>query len=94
MAETVFALTGIAAAIIYVLAVVIGGTLMAGGRFSLLASIVGTIIIQATTTSMYAFGVPAFALQAIKAVVVIFVILLYSEQVRGLIRRLTVQKEA
>jgi simple sugar transport system permease protein len=60
---------------------------MAGGRFSLLASIIGTIIIQATTTSMYAFGVPAFALQAIKAVVVIFVILLYSEQVRGFVRR-------
>jgi simple sugar transport system permease protein len=71
-----------------ILAVVIGGTLMAGGRFSLLASIVGAIIIQATTTSMYAFGVPAFALQAIKAVVVIFVILLYSEQVRGFVRRI------
>jgi hypothetical protein len=39
-------------------------------------------------------GVPAFALQAIKGVVVILVILLYSEQVRGLVRRFGVQKEA
>lgn len=77
-----------------ILAVVIGGTLMAGGRFSLLASIVGAWVIQAITTSMYAIGIPAFALQAIKAVVVIFVILLYSEQVRGLLRRVSVQKEA
>ena len=77
-----------------ILAVVIGGTLMSGGRFSLLASIVGAWVIQAITTSMYARGVPAFALQAIKAVVVIFVILLYSEQVRGLVQKITVRKEA
>jgi ribose/xylose/arabinose/galactoside ABC-type transport system permease subunit len=77
-----------------ILAVVIGGTLMSGGRFSLLASIVGAWVIQAITTSMYAIGVPAFALQAIKGVVVIFVILLYSEQVRGFVQRITAQKEA
>ena len=77
-----------------ILAVVIGGTLMAGGRFSLLASIVGAWVIQAITTSMYAVGVPPFALQAIKGVVVIFVILLYSEQVRGFVQKITAQKEA
>jgi simple sugar transport system permease protein len=67
---------------------------MAGGRFSLLASVVGAMVIQAMTTSMYAVGVPAFALQAIKGLVVIAVILLYSEQVRGFVRRITSQKEA
>ncbi len=77
-----------------ILAVVIGGTLMSGGRFSLFASIVGAWVIQAITTSMYAIGVPAFALQAIKGVVVIFVILLYSEQVRSLVRKIGAQKEA
>lgn len=77
-----------------ILAVVIGGTLMAGGRFSLLASMVGALVMQAVTTSMYAIGVPPFALQAIKGVVVVFVILLYSEQVRGFVRRITAQGEA
>jgi ribose/xylose/arabinose/galactoside ABC-type transport system permease subunit len=77
-----------------ILAVVIGGTLMSGGRFSLLASIIGAWVMQAITTSSYAVGVPAFALQAIKGVVVILVILLYSEQVRGLVRRIGAQKEA
>jgi len=77
-----------------ILAVVIGGTLMSGGRFSLLGSIVGAWVMQAVTISMYAIGVPAFALQAIKGVVVIFLILLYSEQVRGLVRRISAQKEA
>jgi simple sugar transport system permease protein len=74
-----------------ILAVVIGGTLMAGGRFSLLASVVGALVIQATTTSMYAIGVPANAVLAIKGLVVVFVILLYAEQVRDLVRRITGQ---
>jgi simple sugar transport system permease protein len=75
-----------------ILAVVIGGTSMAGGRFSLLASLIGAIVIQAISTSMYAIGVPAFALKAIKGLVVVFVILLYSEQVRSLFRKITTQK--
>lgn len=66
-----------------ILAVVIGGTLMSGGRFSLAASVIGALIIQATTTTMYAVGVPAMAAQAIKALVVLIVILLYSKQTRA-----------
>lgn len=72
-----------------ILAVVIGGTALGGGgRFSLLASIVGAIVIQAITTSMYAVGVPANALLAIKGIVVIAVILVLSAQVKGAIGRL------
>ncbi len=70
-----------------ILAVVIGGTLLgAGGRFSLLGSAIGGLVIQATTTSMYAVGVPASAITAVKAVVVIGVILLYSDQTRQVLR--------
>lgn len=76
-----------------ILAVVIGGTAMAGGRFSLLASMVGALVMQAITQSMYAIGVPAFALQAIKAVVVIFVILLYSDQIKGFVRKISAPKK-
>jgi len=76
-----------------ILAVVIGGTAMKGGRFSLLASMVGALVMQAITQSMYAIGVPAFALQAIKAVVVILVILLYSEQVRTFVRGISASKK-
>ncbi len=76
-----------------ILAVVIGGTAMAGGRFSLLASMVGALVMQAITQSMYAIGVPAFALQAIKAIVVVLVILLYSDQVRGFVQRVSAPKK-
>jgi ribose/xylose/arabinose/galactoside ABC-type transport system permease subunit len=70
-----------------ILAVVIGGTVLgAGGRFSLLGSAIGGLVIQATTTSMYAVGVPASAITAVKAVVVIAVVLLYSQQVQDLMR--------
>jgi simple sugar transport system permease protein len=70
-----------------ILAVVIGGTILgAGGRFSLLGSAIGGLILQATITSMYAVGVPASAITAVKAVVVIVVILLYSQQAQDLMR--------
>jgi ribose/xylose/arabinose/galactoside ABC-type transport system permease subunit len=81
-----------------ILAVIIGGTLLGmGGRFSLLASGIGALVIQATTTSSLAIGVPASALIAVKAVVVIVVILLYSQQVKDALGKLTSrnrQKEA
>ncbi len=73
-----------------ILAVIIGGTQLGlGGRFSLLASAIGALVIQATNTSSLAIGVPASALIAVKAVVVIVVILLYSQQVRDFFRRIT-----
>jgi simple sugar transport system permease protein len=84
---------GLSAELDAILAVVIGGTSMSGGRFSLLASVVGALVMQAVTQSMYAIGVPAFALQAIKSIVVIIVILLFSEQVRGFIRNIGAKKK-
>jgi hypothetical protein len=42
---------------------------------------------------MYAIGVPAFALLAIKGVFVILVVMLYSKQVRGLFQKLAVDRK-
>lgn len=75
-----------------ILAVVIGGTLMSGGRFSLLASVIGALIIWTFTITMYTFGVPANALLAGRAVLVLIVILLYSDYSRRLINRLIEHK--
>jgi ribose/xylose/arabinose/galactoside ABC-type transport system permease subunit len=71
-----------------ILAVVLGGTLMAGGRFSLLGSILGAVVIWTFTLSMYSLGVPDKALLAGRAVLVLLVILLYSEQARQVVNRL------
>jgi simple sugar transport system permease protein len=75
-----------------ILAVVMGGTLMAGGRFSLLASIIGAVVIWTFTLSMYTVGVPANALLAGRAVLVLVVILLYSDQTRRFLNRLFERK--
>jgi ribose/xylose/arabinose/galactoside ABC-type transport system permease subunit len=77
-----------------ILAVVIGGTLLGtGGRFSLLASVIGGLVMQAVTTSMYAIGVNANSLLAVKGVVVILLILLYSQQVQDFLRKITGQNK-
>ncbi len=70
-----------------ILAVVIGGTLMTGGRFSLFASMIGALIIWTFTITMYTFGVPANALLAGRAVLVLVVILLYSDYARRLLNK-------
>ena len=71
-----------------ILSVVMGGTLMTGGRFSMLASAIGAVVIWTFTVTVYSLGVPANALLAAKAVLVLLVILLYSDYSRRLINRL------
>jgi simple sugar transport system permease protein len=72
-----------------ILAVTIGGTIMgAGGRFSLVGSAIGALVLQTTITSMLSFGVPASAIIAVKALVVVGVILLYAEQTQNFFRNL------
>jgi ribose/xylose/arabinose/galactoside ABC-type transport system permease subunit len=71
-----------------ILAVVMGGTLMSGGRFSLFASTIGAVVIWTFTITVYTIGVPANALWAAKAILVLLVILLYSDYTRRLINRL------
>ncbi len=72
-----------------ILAVVIGGTLLGtGGRFSLLGSAIGALVLQTTITSMLVFGVSSSSIQAVKALVIVAVILLYAEQTKGFLRGL------
>ncbi len=71
-----------------ILAVVMGGTLMTGGRFSMLASAIGAVVIWTFTVTVYSLGVPANALLAAKAVLVLLVILLYSDYSRRLMNRI------
>src|SRR5512133_444491 len=75
-----------------ILSVVIGGTLMSGGRFSLFASVIGALVIWTFTITMYIFGVPANALLAGRAVVVLIVILLYSDYARRFLNKILDRK--
>jgi len=70
-----------------ILAVVIGGTSLLGGRFSLTGTILGALIIQTLTTTVYTAGIAPEATLVFKAVVVIAVCLLQAPKFRQLIRR-------
>ena len=65
-----------------ILAVVIGGTNMAGGRFSLAGTVVGSLIIRTIVTFVYYFGIVSEATMAFKALIIAVVIVLQSEPVR------------
>lgn len=65
-----------------ILATVIGGTSLYGGRFYLLGSLVGAILIQTLTTTILTRGVAVEWTLVVKAIVIIGVCLLQSEQFR------------
>jgi len=70
-----------------ILAVCIGGTSMAGGRFSLAGSLVGAILMQALTTTILTRGISPEATLILKAVVVVAVCLLQAPRFRAAIAR-------
>lgn len=69
-----------------ILAVVIGGTALTGGRFSLPGSVIAAILIQSLTTTILMRGVsPTFTL-VVKAAVIVAVCLLQSTKFRRILR--------
>ncbi|WP_284645112.1 ABC transporter permease [Paenibacillus silviterrae] len=65
-----------------ILAVVIGGTSLTGGRFYLTGTLVGALVIQTLTTTIYMIGVPPEITLVVKAFVVLAVCLVQSEPFR------------
>jgi len=77
-----------------ILAVVIGGTSLAGGRFSITASLIGALIIQALNTGILISGWPPEFNLIVKAIVIVAILTLQSPAVadelamlRGMLRR-------
>jgi galactofuranose transport system permease protein len=64
---------------------VLGGTSLSGGRFSLLGSTLGALIIQTLTTTIYAVGVAPEVTLVVKGLVVLVVSILQSERIKALI---------
>lgn len=71
-----------------ILAVVVGGTALTGGRFYLLGSIVGALLIQTLTTTMYMRNVSPEIAPVPKAIVIVAVCLLQSPVFRNQMRRI------
>lgn len=69
-----------------ILAVVIGGTSLAGGKFSLSGTLVGVLVITTLTLTVTVLGVPPSVTPLFKAVVVIAVCLLQAPVVQRQLR--------
>jgi simple sugar transport system permease protein len=70
-----------------ILAVVIGGTSLAGGRYSIAGTLLGALTIQTLTTTIYSVGIPPEVSLVFKAAVVILVFLAQAPKVRALLGR-------
>jgi ribose/xylose/arabinose/galactoside ABC-type transport system permease subunit len=77
-----------------ILAVSLGGSALAGGRFSLAGSVAGALIIQTLTTTIYSVGVPPQVNLVVKAMLVAAVLLLQSPRFRGQVHALLAQKRS
>jgi len=77
-----------------ILAVTLGGTLLTGGRFSLAGSVLGALIIQTLTSTIYSIGVPPEINMVVKAAVVFVVMLLQSAEFRAALRGLALRRPA
>lgn len=65
-----------------ILAVVVGGTSLLGGRFSIVASLIGAMIIQAMNTGILLSGFPPEFNLVIKALIVLTILVLQSPATR------------
>ncbi len=62
-----------------ILAVALGGNSLNGGRFSLVGSVIGALIVQSIDTTIYSVGIPPQISKIIKAVAVIIICLAQSQ---------------
>ncbi|AXA90242.1 ABC transporter permease [Massilia sp. YMA4] len=67
-----------------ILAVTLGGTSLAGGKFSLAGSMIGALIIQTLTYTIYSLGVPPEVNMVVKSIVVFAVCLSQSAGFKNL----------
>ena len=77
-----------------ILAVALGGNSLAGGKFSLLGSVIGAYTIQALSTTLYAMGVSPDQIPVYKAIVVIVIVALQSPELKKMGNKLLAAREA
>jgi galactofuranose transport system permease protein len=82
-----------------ILAVALGGNSLGGGKFNIAGSVIGAVTIQALTTGLYAMGVSGDQLPVYKAVVVVLIVTLQSDEFKRIwaaykVRHTAVQEAA
>ena len=77
-----------------ILAVAIGGTSLSGGRFSIVSSVIGALVVQTITTTILAFGIAPEVIRVFKAVIVIVICLAQSPAFLAKLRGVFAKKKA
>lgn len=77
-----------------ILAVVVGGNSLLGGRFSIVGSLIGAMIIQAVNTGILLSGFPPEFNLIIKAVIIIVILVIQSPAMQSLTSFLTRRTDA
>ena len=77
-----------------ILAVTLGGTTLNGGRFTVMGTVLGALIIQTLTSMIYSSGLPPQVNLAVKAVLVFAVMLLQSAEFRSTVRNVLFKPRA
>lgn len=72
-----------------ILAVVLGGTSLMGGKFSVAGTVVGVLIIQTLDSMILFLGVPPAQSPVFFAIVVVLVVIIQSPTLHRVVRRLT-----
>ena len=70
-----------------ILAVTLGGTSLGGGKFSLAGSVIGALIIQTLTYTIYSLGVPPEVNMVVKSLVVFLVCVSQSPEFGAMLKR-------
>ncbi len=70
-----------------IFAVLVGGTALTGGRFSLTGAVIGALLLQTLMTTLYTWGVPSDVAPVPKAIVILLVCLLQSPTLRSWLER-------
>lgn len=77
-----------------ILAVVVGGNSLLGGRFSIIGSLIGAMIIQAVNTGILLSGFPPEFNLIIKAIIIIVILVIQSPAMQSLTSFLTRRTDA
>lgn len=72
-----------------ILAVALGGNSLSGGKFSLIGSVIGAYTIQALSTTLYAMSVSPDQIPVYKAIVVVIIVTLQSQEFHKYMRKLS-----
>ena len=77
-----------------ILAVTLGGTALTGGKFNLAGTVLGALIIQTLTSTIYSLGVPPEVNLVFKAALIFVVMLLQSPDFRASLAKIATRSEA